>query len=220
MLFTKACLSADIYYLILLIAIGIIIVHCFHSKHNFLSNVFSETRLKQSVIIRNYPNHNENESRMTRNTSSKKKENSLWIATKIALIHSLIYLSLCQMFCTGLVHFSCLVLGCHHYISLEVHVKSWPTGYNSQKFLLIWGLSLRAGDFLVHSQVFSVGDVAACCGLERVSVRRPTHHNLVPLIDIDKVLTHSLDSRSPWQCPAASPEPALLGPPLQIMKSC
>ena len=32
---------------------------------------------------------------------------------------------------------------CHHYISLEVHVKSWPTGYNSQKFLLIWGLSLR-----------------------------------------------------------------------------
>ena len=24
-----------------------------------------------------------------------------------------------------------------------VHVKSWPTGYNYQKFLLIWGLSLR-----------------------------------------------------------------------------
>ena len=34
---------------------------------------------------------------------------------------------------------------CHHFISLEVHVKLWPTGYNSQKFLLIWGLSWEVG---------------------------------------------------------------------------
>ena len=31
---------------------------------------------------------------------------------------------------------------CHHYISIEVHVKSWPTGYNSQKIILIWGFSM------------------------------------------------------------------------------
>ncbi|XP_078328790.1 uncharacterized protein LOC144623829 isoform X2 [Crassostrea virginica] len=26
---------------------------------------------------------------------------------------------------------------CQNFLSLEVHIKSWPTGYNSQKFLLI-----------------------------------------------------------------------------------
>ena len=57
-------------------------------------------------------------------------------------------------------------------------------------------------DFLDHSQVFSDVDGAACSGLERVSIRRPAHQNLVPFVAIDKVLTHSLDSRSPCQCPA------------------
>ena len=58
------------------------------------------------------------------------------------------------------------------------------------------------GDFLVHGQVFSDGVGAVRCGLDRVPIRRPAHWNLVPLIAIDKLLTHSLDSRRPWQCPA------------------
>ena len=45
--------------------------------------------------------------------------------------------------CESVFHSGFAVCRCHHYISLEVHVKSWPTGYNSQKILLIWGLSLR-----------------------------------------------------------------------------
>ena len=28
-------------------------------------------------------------------------------------------------------------------IILALRFKSWPTGYNSQNFLLIWGLSLK-----------------------------------------------------------------------------
>ena len=32
---------------------------------------------------------------------------------------------------------------CHHHNNLQIHVKSWPTRNTSQKFLLIWGLSLR-----------------------------------------------------------------------------
>ena len=44
-------------------------------KTYFLLNVLSETRLIQIVIIRNYPNHIENESRITRDTSSRKKGN-------------------------------------------------------------------------------------------------------------------------------------------------
>ena len=32
---------------------------------------------------------------------------------------------------------------CHHHNNLQIHVKSWPTKNTSQKFLLIWGLSLR-----------------------------------------------------------------------------
>ena len=70
---------------------------------------------------------------------------------------------------------------------------------------------------LVHFQVFSDGDGAACCGLKRVPIRRPAHWNLVPPIAIDKVLTLSLDSRGPWQCPAIEFSESLKVP---LCRSC
>ena len=75
---TKSCLSANIYCRILLIAIEKKYCALYQFKTYLLLNVLSETRLIQIVIIRNYPNHSENESRITRDTSSRKKGNKLY----------------------------------------------------------------------------------------------------------------------------------------------
>ena len=70
---------------------------------------------------------------------------------------------------------------------LWVHFQSsLPCIFHPKAYFLF-----SAGNFFVYGQVFSDGDGAACCVLERVSIRRPAHW----------ILSRPLTSTRHWDTP-------------------